>query len=373
LKPLIRARAGAAEEGGAVTQDVVRALKSAALHRLLVAPELGGGGLGLPEAFAVSREIASADASTGWNYTFLLVGPVFGHFLPKAQYTSIYSNVDGAIIGTLAPTTRATRVEGGILVSGKTAYNSAHCLATHVTVGTMLMRDGRPIVQDGRPEARVAVIPKERLRVVRNWDAAGMRATGSDDIEVPEQFVPDEWTFPFPNPPSPWQEGAWANLPLLQSLGPAIAGVVVGSARGCIDAFLELAREKVPLLSTSNLTGQPGAQIALAEAEGLWMAAEATLDAGIRRMWALGEAGTVVTVEDMARARLASVTAVRLARRAAELVADHAGMNAALAGNAIDRAVRDIRTMLQHITMQPARFETVGRVLMGLEPGSPLI
>src|SRR5262249_41384165 len=137
--------------------------------------------------FAVAREIAAADASTGWNYTFLLMGPVFGHFLSSAIYTGIYADPNGAIVGTLAPSAHARPVPGGFIVSGRTAYNSAHCLATHVTVGTMVMRDGRPSVQDGRPEMRVAVMPRENLTILPTWDAAGMRATGSDDIEISEQ------------------------------------------------------------------------------------------------------------------------------------------------------------------------------------------
>jgi Acyl-CoA dehydrogenase, C-terminal domain len=39
----------------------------------------------------------------------------------------------------------------------------------------------------------------------------------------------------------------------------------------------------------------------------------------------------------------------------------------------LDRCWRDVHTMTQHIVLSPARFEIAGRVLLGLEPGVPLI
>jgi alkylation response protein AidB-like acyl-CoA dehydrogenase len=156
------------------------------------------------------------------------------------------------------------------------------------------------------------------------------------------------------------------------ALGPTIASVIVGAARGAIDAFRAVAADKVPAQKTARLAEQPGAQLALAEAEGLWLAANAVLHNGVRELWATGTAGAP-SMEDFARARLSSVTAARLARRAAEMVRDHVGMNGMLPGNPIERFCRDLDAAMQHITVAPSRFEATGRVLMGLDPGSPFV
>ena len=39
----------------------------------------------------------------------------------------------------------------------------------------------------------------------------------------------------------------------------------------------------------------------------------------------------------------------------------------------LERFWRDVHTMTRHIILGPARFEICGRVLLGLEPGSPVI
>jgi len=71
--------------------------------------------------------------------------------------------------------------------------------------------------------------------------------------------------------------------------------------------------------------------------------------------------------------RLGNVTAVKLALQAVDLVADAAGMNSAQTSCPIERCWRDVHTASQHVLLNIARFEVVGRVLFGLDPGSPVI
>ena len=48
-------------------------------------------------------------------------------------------------------------------------------------------------------------------------------------------------------------------------------------------------------------------------------------------------------------------------------------MNAVAADSVLDRCWRDVHTMTQHIILSTGRFEIAGRVLMGLDPASPII
>ena len=56
----------------------------------------------------------------------------------------------------------------------------------------------------------------------------------------------------------------------------------------------------------------------------------------------------------LARHRLGTVTAVRLAARAVDLLHDAAGMNAVMNDSVLDRCWRDVHTMTQHIILSPA-------------------
>ena len=40
-----------------------------------------------------------------------------------------------------------------------------------------------------------ALLRPEQVEIVENWDVVGLQGTGSNDLRVHGQFVPDEWTF----------------------------------------------------------------------------------------------------------------------------------------------------------------------------------
>ncbi len=64
----------------------------------------------------------------------------------------------------------------------------------------------------------------------------------------------------------------FAAIPLWAQLG-GLAAVAVGAARNMIDRFVELAAAKVPTGGMTRLAEKPAAQIAVGEAEGLYLAA----------------------------------------------------------------------------------------------------
>jgi alkylation response protein AidB-like acyl-CoA dehydrogenase len=373
LLPIVKRNAEAAESQGHMTDELVEAFRATKFRRMMILEEHGGGGLRIPDLLPVSQLLTSADGATGWSLTFAMMGSMFAQMLPKSSYDEIFSDPNGAMAGAMAPSAVfGDATEGGYRVSGKTSYNSAHRFATHMFVGGMVRRDGQVGIVNGMPEIRGFVLPKSEVTIVPNWKASAMIATESDDLVVEDKLVREEFTYHFLTARSPWRGGAESAIPLLSMLGPGLASMAVGAARGAIDAFREMAVSKIPAGGMTRLADQPGAQIALAEAEGIWMAAQAVLHNGVAEAWRIGDGGSFA-VEDMARLRLAGVTATRLSRRAAELVRDFSGMSAIMRGNPIERFCRDLDAVTQHVAVGPGRFEPTGRVLMGLPPGSPLV
>ena len=163
-------------------------------------------------------------------------------------------------------------------------------------------------------------------------------------------------------------------IPIWAQLGGTLAACAVGNARNMIDRFKELATAKVPAGGNfTTLAERAPAQIALGEAEGLYQAARAVLFDTVRGVWARGEAGEPFDNTVLATQRVGIVTAVRLAAQAIDLLHDAAGMNAVATDSVLERCWRDVHTMTQHIILAPARYEIAGRVLLGLDPGAPVI
>ena len=250
---------------------------------------------------------------------------------------------------------------------------SGSAQATWIGIAGFVLQDGSPQFVDGIPLMRAGLFPKRHARILDTWSVSGMRGTGSNDVEFDDVPVPDAFTYAWPEARSPWQRGAFANIPLTIQLGGGLASVALGVARHAIDALTGLAVTKVPAGTRAALRERPLAQIQVAQAEGWLQAGRAYLYQAYDDAWRAGEAGATFDAPVRAAVRLASVTAVKLAAQAVDLVHDAAGATAIQTSCDIERCWRDVHAMSQHVILSTGRYEVVGRVMWGLDPGSPII
>ena len=374
LAPTIREYADRAEREGLLSREVVDAFHEAALFRAMLPREMDGGGLTIPDGLRLCEEAARIDGSAGWNLSIYFTGPLFTHNLSRAVFEQIHRDPRALLSGSLNPmTSEAVKVDGGWRFRGKATYASGSAHASHLLVAAVVLTDRAPRFVDGFPELRAAVFPIKQAKILNTWFTAGMRGTGSNDCAFENIFVPDDYTFDWINAQSPWQQGAFANIPIPLQMVGNLACTVLGIARHALDALNEIAQAKIPLGSRATLRERHVAQTQFAQAEGLLRAARAYFYNCNDEIWRKGEEGGTFSIEDRAHARLAIVTAVKLAVQAIDIVADVAGMNSTQTAYPIERCWRDAHTAIQHVLMNTARFEVVGRVLFGLDPGSPII
>jgi alkylation response protein AidB-like acyl-CoA dehydrogenase len=373
IADVVRDGAAESERLGHLAPAVVDALHESGLFRTFVPLEYGGLGLTIPEGVCVFERVSELDASTGWTLTILCSGSLFARFCAGDTFATICRDASGLIAGTLNPlSAQAEPVDGGFLFSGRATFLSGSAHARYVMASALVMKDQAPVLADGAIQIRSGFFPIEKARSLDTWNVTGMRATGSTDYELDGVMVATDWTFePFGSRPAATHD-VFAAIPLWSQLG-GLAAVAVGAARNMIDRFVELAATKVPTGNFSRMAERAPAQIAVAEAEGLYLAAHAVLNETIEATWARGVAAEPFDNETLAKHRVGSVTAVRLAAQAIDLLHDAAGMNAVAQDSVLDRCWRDVHTMTQHIILSPARFEIAGRALLGLDPGSPVI
>ncbi len=374
LAPIIREHADRAEREAQMPREVADAFHDAGLFRVLIPRELGGADLTIPDLLRLIEEVARIDASAGWNLAICGGGPIFGRFISRDGFEKIYGDPRAVTCGSLNPmTSQATPVEGGFRFSGKATYASGSAQASYLMAAALVLRDGAPQFVDGVPTLRAGFFPIKQAKILNTWSTAGMRGTGSNDCVFENVFVPSDHTFDWLNAQTTWVRGTLANIPLQLQIAGELAVTVLGTARHAIEAFSELAQAKIPTASQSLLRDRPIAQIQFAQAEGLLNAARAYFYQVNDEVWRKGEAGASFSLKDRANVRLGIVTAVKLAVQAIDLVADASGMNSAQTSCPIERCWRDAHTASQHVLMNTQRFEVVGRVLLGLPPGSPVI
>src|SRR5262249_33815754 len=152
------------------------------------------------------------------------------------------------LCGTLNPvTTQVTRGDGGWRFTGRATYVSGSAQANWINVAGLVLRDGAPQFVDGVPVVRSGLFRLgEHCRLLDTRAVTGMRGTGSNDCTFEDVFVPDDFTYDWPDPRSSWQRGPFASIPLVTQLGGSLAAVALGAARHAVDALVALAGTKVP-------------------------------------------------------------------------------------------------------------------------------
>ena len=91
------------------------------------------------------------------------------------------------------------------------------------------------------------------------------------------------------------------------------------------------------------------------------------------RLWTTVTATGEAPMEARAHVRLAASYAVSSAVQAVDLMYTAAGASAIYATCPLERAFRDVHAITQHHGVQPRVMESTGRVLLGLEPDTPLL
>jgi alkylation response protein AidB-like acyl-CoA dehydrogenase len=373
LAPLVAQEIDASEREAQLSDAVVEALHEAELFRIMLPESVSGGGLTNLEALPVFEAAGHIDGSMGWNLAIGSDGALLGHWLDEAPFRELFGDSRAVLAGSLNPAgIRVTPTDGGFRVNGTGAFCSGCNQATaFVAAGFALGADGAPQLLNGVPAMRATLFPARNGTIQRNWSVAGLRATGSHDVVFDDVFVPESFSFTIPGQAR--QEGPRGRVPLPTQLVAPLAAVGLGIARHAIDAFHDLAGTKVPALTRSPLRERVAAQMQLAQAEALLGAARAYFYETQREIWELAASGAPIGLPELARTRLGLVSAARFAVQAVDLIYDAAGTSSNFTRLPIERCWRDIHALSQHVGLASSRYETVGRVLMGLEPGGPIV
>lgn len=335
--------------------------------------ELGGSGLSLSEVMALQRRLAYHAPATALavNMHLYWTGVAAdmqrmgddrcAWILEEAERGHVFAAAHGEIgndAGLFGSNTRAERVEGGWLLTGRKVFGSLSPVWTYFGFhATDLADPDNPMVLHG-------FFPRdaEGYRIEETWDALGMRATASHDTVFDGVFVP-EHLVPVFGPQGP--EGAelfhlcvmaWALL--------GFANVYLGAARRAFDITVEAARQRQTITLSRPLAHHPEVERTVAE---MCMALE-SVDAHLSRVcddWSNGvDHGPEGWMIKIATAKYVATT------RAFEVVDDAldlAGGGGLFKRNRIEQLFRDIRLGRIHPLNSLATHETVGKLALGVD------
>jgi alkylation response protein AidB-like acyl-CoA dehydrogenase len=324
---------------------------------------------------AVIEELSRADGSAGWT-AFIGNTTTFTAWLdPLVAKEMVAEQATFLASGAFAPTgTARPDGDGRLVVDGRWAFNSGCPHATWFMQGVMVMDGDAPrVVPPGRPDWRFAWFPSNEGEIIDTWHVSGLRGTGSHDVGASSVRVPPERTImPFFEPPK--FDGALYRLPFPTILSAYMSGWILGVSRRALDEFTLLAATKSRAMPPGRVLAEDEVvEVELARAEGAVRSARSFVLDAIGSSWDTVCQGDDSSMQQRANVALSMINAARVGRAAVDTMFSMAGGGALHDGSPIQRCARDIAAGSQHIISGLGQWRTVGRVLLGLDPDTPLV
>ena len=372
LTPLVRECADEAERERRLPERLAVAMADAGLYRIAAPASVGGGECDPRTQIETIEVVSHADGAAGWNLMIGIENVGFlGAALARETAQKIFADPRLVVAGALNPVGRATPVEGGYRVTGQWPFASG-CHNAQYFWGQCTVYDGETPVPgpSGGLTLREAVVPVAEFEIVDTWHVSGMRGSGSHDVAVRDVFVPDERiTAALSTPPR--ESGPLFRFPPFCRLAYNKVGVSTGIARAALDHFAELAAETKRRGSARALRDKPAVQLAVAEAGTLLRSARAFVFDAVGDIWDTVQAGDEVDRRQRAAVHLACSNAAGASVRTVELVHAAAGSAANFTAHPLDRCLRNVRVVPQHIMVSAQWMQSAAGVLLGLDSELP--
>jgi indole-3-acetate monooxygenase len=371
---LLETAAADIEEHRELPEAIVAALVERSLFRLLLPRSLGGAELPPAAYVPVIEAIAKQDASAAWCLGQACGCSMTAAYLDAGVAREIFGGSRGIVAWGPPGPGEARAVAGGYRLSGTWSFASgshhATWLGAHVAVATA---HGTPRLRpDGSPVFRTLLFPKSRATMTDTWRVVGLRGTGSDTYTVTDLFVADAYTVERGPEAKPREPGRLYLFSSSNLYSVGFAGVALGIAQGVLDAFIELAHDKIPRGAAHTLRDDNVVQAQVSQCVARTAAARAFLLRSLGEIWRqVGDCGAV-GADHNATIRLASTWAIHQARDAVATLYHAAGATAIFDANRFERRFRDINTVSQQYQGRQAHFESVGQVLLDLGPESTM-
>jgi alkylation response protein AidB-like acyl-CoA dehydrogenase len=353
---------------------VVAALVAGGLYRLLLPRRVGGGEIPPPVFMQMLEEVAKADASTAWCLGQCGVCATVAAFLDGDIAREIFGPPDGILAWGPVTPSEAHVVPGGYRVSGRWNFASgcrqASWLGAHVR---LIEPDGTTRLHpNGAPVVRTLLFPVASATLHDVWHVIGLKGTGTDSYSVTDLFVSDNHSLARENLHERREDGALYRLSPSNLFAMGFGAVALGVARAALDEAIDVARDKKsygvkhPMRDNNYVHSQIG------RCEARVRAARAYHFGNAEAIWRDLQTSPAPTDEQRVALRLAATWTIHQAVEVVDIVYHMMGATAVFSANPFERRFRDIHTIAQQSQSRDIHYESVGQVLLGLEPDATI-
>jgi alkylation response protein AidB-like acyl-CoA dehydrogenase len=370
VRPMVAAASDDIEQHRRLPAPLLDRLHEAELFRLLLPRSSNGIETDPVTFFHVIETIAQADASTAWCLSQAGGCAMSAAYLDLPVAEAIFGDDPRAVLAWgPGPKVKAIECEGGYKVTGVWAFASGGRHATWLGAHCPIFQaDGSPRMDDhGVQQERTMLVRTEDVVWTDIWNTVGLRGTASDQFALDDFFVRADHSITREFDRECRESGPLYRMGSGTCYQVGFAGVACGVARGALDCFMDIARNKVPRGGKSPLRDNAVVQSGLAQAEVNLRAARGFVLQSMADIWKDLCAGASITVEQRITVRMAATHAIHKAREAVDFAYNAAGATAIFENHPLERRFRDMHTVTQQLQGRSSHFETVGAWMMGAD------
>lgn len=373
LIPSLRERANEAEDLRRLPDSTLADLKAAGLHKVYMPRRFGGWEMDWGAHMEVSREVSQACGSAGW-----ITGLVFSHVMWMARFGAdaqeeFFARNSEPVVAT-GSAGRGTLEKDGeaYVLTGRWGFMSGIDHANGAMVTATL--------GDERIFTHFALLYPEDWTSEDNWQAEGLRGTGSHHVKVEGARIPAHRLIPRdemlnPNPPGSALHDSYIYKVRTGAYQKSwFSGILLGTAMGALQEYAANTRDRKGALFGESIVDQVPVQVRVGEAAAQIHAANLIFTEFCAMLHDRGVSGKDIIGEDLLSSKRDVTYASRLCLKATEALSGMMGVSAQTGRNPVQRHHRDCRTVSTHIELQwDHAMAPTGKYLFTVPTGDPLI
>lgn len=378
IVPQLRERELQTEKDRKVPQENIDLLAQSGLLGIFRAEKWGGSALSMRAHVDAVSTIAEGCQATAWCLgVYHAHDYLIGHLPEEAQADIYRTSNNQAVAAVIGPRGTAVKQEdGSFLLSGFWPFASGNAASDWLLLGARVVDKDGNVLDEGD-----LAVEADKVTRLDDWHVAGLQGTGSNSVKCENVVVPahrfvslpavlenQTSTFADPNAPSIYKSQAGP------ALGMYICTSVIGSAKRALEEFKRVVPGKM-VMYTGHVSHEWSAiQIAVGKAASMIHMAELVTYKMADEVDEWAQKGEKMPMEIRARIRSDICMVPALCRDAVQDLMRIGGAAGLSLKSPIQLNARNnFATSMHGFLLQEAGNEIYGRVLMGVDPGTPII
>lgn len=376
IREILASCADDSEGKGTLAAPAVKAMRKADLFQLRVPTELGGVEADLLTQLEVLEALTYIDSASGWC---AMVGSAsvaaLGAFLTEAGVERVFPGGHVPLVASsFYPAGTAVPENDGYRINGRWRFASGIRHADWVWAGAKITgNENGSISAGGQSDIIYVVLPAEDIHIHDNWNAVGLRGTGSCDFSVIDVHVATELAMNWnPAAPEPLRGGPLYRLPSLAFVGHEHVAFAAGLARRVLDELVKMATTRSGQFRPVALSKRKVFHRFMGESDLKLRSARSLAIVLFEDVWQKVCTGESITLASQAELR---AIATHMTDLAADIIAQsfrYGGAGTLLQPNIFERSLRDMNAAAQHILVSDSAYENHGMFQLGLPEADPM-